>query len=114
MTGLTQSFSKTTALYFRSRSFIQSGLWGGGGGGLEFPPARIPPPSSPEILKLSTVIIGVPSILACYMLLDISMYHQNVWKVCPKLHQKQSERSKFGIFLGGGGGGGGERAPRPP
>ena len=39
------------------------------GGGLEFPP---PPP---EILKLSMVIIVVPSILAI-MLLDISMCHQ--------------------------------------
>ena len=59
-------------------------------GGLEFPP---PPP--PEILKLSMVIIVVPSILAIqfYMLLDISMCHQNVvWKVCPRLRQKQSER----------------------
>ena len=28
-----------------------------------------------------------------YMLLDISMCHQNVvWTVCPRLHQKQSER----------------------
>ena len=50
-----------------------------GGGGLEFPP--------PEILKLSMVII-----LAIYMLLNISMCHQNVWKFCPRLRQKQSER----------------------
>ena len=52
---------------------------------LEFPPP-------PEILKFSTVVIVVPSILAI-MLLDISMCHQNVvWKVCPRLRQKQSER----------------------
>ena len=53
----------------------------------------ISPP--PETLKLSMVIIiVVPSILAIqfYMLLDISMCHQNVWKVCPRLRQKQSER----------------------
>ena len=65
----------------------------GGEGGLEFPPP--PPPHPPEILKLSMVIIVVPSILAIqfYMLLDISMCHQNVvWKVCPRLRQKQSER----------------------
>ena len=42
----------------------------------------------PEILKLSMVII-----LAIYMLLNVSMCHQNVvWKFCPRLHQKQSER----------------------
>ena len=45
------------------------------------------PQSYPEILKLSMVII-----LAVYMLLNISMCHQNVWKVCPRLRQKQSER----------------------
>ena len=58
---------------------------GGGGGGPGIPP--------PEILKLGMVIIVVPSILAICMLLDISMCHQNVvWKVCPRLRQKQSER----------------------
>ena len=55
------------------------------------------PPPPPEILKLSIVIIVVPSIIAIsfYMLLDVhvSMCHQNVvWKVCPRLRQKQSER----------------------
>ena len=47
----------------------------------------------PEILKLSMVII-----LAIYMLLNVSMCHQNVRKFCPRLCQKQSERyinSKF-------------------
>ena len=64
-----------------------------GVGALEFPPARISPQ---EILKLSMVIIVVPSILAIYMLLDVhvSMCYQNVvWVVCPRLRQKQSERS---------------------
>ena len=52
------------------------------------PPATIPPPPPPEILKLCMVII-----LAIYMLLNISMCHQNVvWKFCPRLRQKQSER----------------------
>ena len=62
------------------------------GEGLEFPPP--PPPPPPEILKLSMVIIVVPSVLAnqFYILLDISMCHQNVRKVCPRLCQKQSER----------------------
>ena len=58
------------------------------GGALELP---IPP----ETLKLSMVIIVVLSILAIqfYMLLNIRMCHQNVvWKVCPRLCQKQSER----------------------
>ena len=59
-----------------------SGFHMGGGPG-------IPPPPPPEILKLSMVIIVVPSILA----IDISMCHQNVvWKVCSRLCQKQSER----------------------
>ena len=61
------------------------------GGALELPPLPIPP----ETLKLSMVIIVVLSILAIqfYILLDIHMCHQNVvWKVCPRLHQKQSER----------------------
>ena len=65
----------------------------GGVGGLEFPPSQNSPP---EILKLSMVIIVVPSLLAIYMLLDIhvSMCYQNVvWVVCPRLRQKQSEWS---------------------
>ena len=38
------------------------------------------------------------------MLLNISMCHQNVWKFCPRLRQKQSERyinSKFSWREGG-------------
>ena len=54
----------------------------GGGGGLES--SSLPP----EILKLNMIII-----LAIYMLLNVGMCHQNiVWKFCPRLHQKQSER----------------------
>ena len=53
--------------------------------------AGIPPPPQ-EILKLIMVIIVVLSILAIYRLLDIHLCHQNaVWKVCPRLRQKQSE-----------------------
>ena len=51
----------------------------------------IPPP--PEILKLSIVIIVVPSIspIQFYMLLGISMCHQNVvWKVCPSISPGRS------------------------
>ena len=66
-----------------------------GRGALEFPP--------PEILKLSMVFI-----LAIYMLLNISMYHQNVWKSCHRLCQKQSERMQIQKFSWGG------HAPRPP
>ena len=72
------------------QGFIQRGE---GGGGWNFPP----PPPPPEILKLSVVII-----LAIYMLLNISMCHQNVvWKFCPRLRQKQSERTKIQKFPGG-------------
>ena len=74
------SFLETCRVSYR-------GGGGGGGGG-----AGISPPPPPEILKLSMVII-----LAIYVLLNISMCHQNVWK--PRLRQKQSERyitsSKF-------------------
>ena len=38
----------------------EGGVGGGGGGGLEFPPPLLPT----EILKLSMVLIVVPSILA--------------------------------------------------
>ena len=78
---------------------MQGFIQGGGGGGIS-PPATIPPP---EILKLSIVII-----LAIYMLLNISMCHQNVWKFCPRLRQKQSERYTRSNFSWGG------HAPRPP
>ena len=47
-----------------------------------------PPPQ--EILKLSMVIIVVPSILAIYV--SGHKYVSAVWKVCPRLRQKQSER----------------------
>ena len=50
------------------------------GGGWNSPPATIFP--YPEILKLSMVIV-----LAIYMLLNVSMCHQNVRKFCPKLRQ---------------------------
>ena len=71
------------------------------GGGLDFSPP-------PEIWKLSMIIIS-----AIYMLLNISMCHQNVvWKFCPRLRKKQSERMQIQNFPGGGGGGG--NAPRPP
>ena len=64
---------------------------GGGGAGIS------PQPEFPtRNLELSMVIIVVPSLLAIYMLLDIhvSMCYQNVvWVVCPRLRQKQSERS---------------------
>ena len=57
------------------------------------------PPPPPEILKLSMVIIVVPSILAIlfYMLLDISMCHQNVGKFVPDCNLRGSKFS-----LGGG------------
>ena len=62
-------------------------------------PWNFPPPvtifPTPEILKLSMVTM--------YMLLDISMSHQNVRKFCPKLHQKQSERYINSNFSWGGG-----------
>ena len=44
-------------------------------------------------------------ILTIYMLLNMIMCHQNVWKFCPRLRQKQSDRMY--IFLGGA-------CPRPP
>ena len=50
------------------------------------------------------IIIVVPSILAIYMLLDIhvSICHQNVAWIAPRLCQKQSEKScKFKIYPGG-------------
>ena len=63
-----------------------------GGGGAGIPPIHSFP--YPEILKLSMVII-----LAIYMLLNVSMCHQNVLKFWPRLRQKQSKR--YIIFLGG-------------
>ena len=72
-------------------------------------PEISPPPSHnfpyPEILKLSMVII-----IAIYMLLNVSMCHQNVRKFCPRLRQKRSERY---INIPGGGGGG-SMPPDPP
>ena len=60
--------------------------------------------SPPEILKLSMIIIS-----AIYMLLNISMCHQNVvWKFCPRLHKKQSDRMQIQNFPGG------EMPPDPP
>ena len=62
--------------------------------------------SPSQILKLSMVIIVVPSILAIlfYMLLDISMCHQNVGKFVPDCNLRGSKFS-----FGGGG-----HTPRPP
>ena len=86
-------------------TYVPSGFHTEGGGALEFVPPSHNFPYQ-EILKLSMVII-----LAIYMLLNVSMCHQNVRKFCPKLCQKQSER--YINFLGGGGGGGGGYVPRP-
>ena len=72
-----------------------------GGGDLESPPSHNFP--YPEILKLSMVII-----IVIYMLLDISMCHQSVWKFCPRLRQKRYIISKFSW------GGGGGMPPDPP
>ena len=75
-----------------SQGFIQKG----GGAGIPPPPISHNFPY-PEILKLSMVII-----LAILHVTE-RMCHQNVWKFCPRLHEKQSERyinSKFS--LGGG------------
>ena len=75
-----QSVSQSNILLQSLSRVIYRGGGGGGGPGI--------PPPPPEILKLSMVII-----LAIYMLLNISMCHQNVvWKFCPRLRQKQSER----------------------
>ena len=72
-----------------------------GGGTLEFHPLP------KEILKLSMVII-----LAIYMLLNISMCHQNVvWNFVPDCVRSNLRGCKFSW---GGGGGGGGHAPRPP
>ena len=93
----------------RDRSFVAVGIVPGfhteGGRGLEFPPGPSHDFPYPEILKLSMVII-----LAIYMLLNVSMCHQNVWKFCPRLHQKQSERYINSKFSWRGGG----HAPIPP
>ena len=76
--------------------WCKSGFHTEGGGRLEFfPPSHNFP--YPEILKLSMVII-----LAIYMLLNVSMCHQNVRKFCPRLHQKQSERYINSKFSWGG------------
>ena len=83
----TQSPARTSSERERMMSSLSRVSYRGVGA-LESPP--------PEILKLGRVIIVVPSILAIYMLLDIhvSMCYQNVvWVVCPRLRQKQSERS---------------------
>ena len=59
--------------------------------------AGTPPP--PEILKLSMVLKSV------YMLLNISMCHQNVvWKYVPDCVRSNLKGCKFKIFLGEGGG----------
>ena len=83
------------------QGFIQSA----GGPGIPSPSHNFP---YPEILKLSRVII-----FAIYMSLNVSVCHQNVWKFCPRLRQKQSERYINSKCSWGGGGGMGH-TPRPP
>ena len=57
-----------------------------GGGGLEFPP----PPRNLEI-QYGYYCGAINIRCFIYMLLDIRMCHQSVvWKVCPRLRQKQS------------------------
>ena len=73
----------------------------GGRGGLEFPSTP-----QPEILKLSMVIIVVPSLLGIYL----TMCHQNVvWKFVQDFVKSNLRGSKFKIFPGKGG-----AFPRPP